>query len=168
LWISGNISFTFMVILQEIILMVDDEATDGGLVRIAVEKMDKRFRVEVVTDGEEAIKYLVGDGGFGDRKKFPIPMLILLDLRMPGMDGVEFLEWLRRDGRFTFIPVVVLSGAVPLDAGRASQLGVRACLQKQVDFCVLVSELRSVLLEWVPMIPPGPGPHRFGTDSTLD
>jgi CheY-like chemotaxis protein len=157
-----------MVTLQEIILMVDDEATDGELVRIAVEKMDKRFRVEVVTDGEEAIKYLVGDGGFGDRRKFPIPTLILLDLKMPGMDGVGFLEWLRRDGRFTFIPVVVLTGAVWLDAARASQLGVRACLPKEADFCGLVRELRRVLSEWVPMIPPGPRPHGFETDSALD
>jgi len=94
---------------KEVVLLVEDDLDDVFLVRTALAKAGLRFGLEVVSDGLEAVEYLRGAGGYGDRKKFPFPRAILLDLRMPRMDGFGFLQWLRKEKKFGGLPVVVVA-----------------------------------------------------------
>src|SRR5439155_21926607 len=95
--------------------------------------------VQSVTDGDEALDYLEGKPPFSDRELYPVPRLVLLDLKMPRVSGFEVLSWVRADPALQVMPVVVLSSSShDVDVRRAYQLGANSYVVKPVAFDSLV------------------------------
>jgi len=106
--------------------------------------MERIRLVGRVADGSEAIAYLKGDGAFADRLKFPFPDLLLLDLKMPGVDGFEVLRWLQTQS-FPKLVVIVLSGSERReDMTQALQLGADFYQTKQIDLAQQIRMLKVV------------------------
>src|SRR5947209_1534265 len=93
-----------------LVLMVDDSEDACLLIRAAVERMGRLHFIGSISNGEELIAYLKGSGQYADRLRYPVPDLLLLDLKMPRKDGFEVLEWLQTQP-FPDMIVVVLSGS---------------------------------------------------------
>src|SRR5436190_1152068 len=105
------------------VLLADDSEDDRLFTRLAFRNHPRLVIVEEVTNGEETIAYLSGTGVYSDRRRYPFPDLLLLDLRMPRFDGFEVLEWLQRQ-QFRDLKVVVVSGSfLPPDIARTLALG---------------------------------------------
>jgi CheY-like chemotaxis protein len=105
------------------ILQVEDEETDVLLLRLVFEKAAVACPLQVVRDGQTAIDYLSGAGVYADRKTFPLPCLVLLDLNLPIREGLEVLAWIRQHPVFRNLVVVVFSSsALPEDIERAYNL----------------------------------------------
>src|SRR5438105_4362843 len=106
------------------ILLVEDREDDVVLVRKALTKGHINTPVQVVHNGEQALAYLKGEEPYENRDEYPMPNLVLLDLRMPGMDGFEVLQWIRRQPGLSGLRVVVLTSSdEPRDVKRAYELG---------------------------------------------
>ena len=106
-----------------LILMVDDSEDDCLLIKMAVSKAQRLSFIGSVSDGEEVVSYLNGQGKYADRDKYPVPDMLLLDLMMPRKNGFEVLEWLQRQP-FEDMVVVVLSGSDQVqDVKKAMSLG---------------------------------------------
>ena len=115
------------------ILLVEDQPDDQFLTLRTLRKL-KITNVMVANEGEEALRFLQGDRKLREEPPVLLPSLILLDLRMPKVDGFEFLEALRSDERIKEIPVIVLtSSPQEKDQSRCMQLGVKAYLNKPLD-----------------------------------
>src|SRR5438874_10668068 len=97
--------------LPTAVLHVDDDSNDTVLLQAAVLKAGAHFNLMNVADGEQAMAYLSGLGQYADRSRFPIPSLILLDLKMPRLTGFEILKWIRMHPALGDLPVLVLSGS---------------------------------------------------------
>ena len=112
--------------LQPTILLVEDNDEDVFLLRRALRKANIGCSLQVATDGEEAIDYLAGAGKFADRTVNPIPSLMLLDLKLPYVNGFEVLAWLAKQGAWKDLRIIILtsSGEEP-DRDRANQFGIR-------------------------------------------
>ena len=118
-----------------LILLVDDDANDEELARIALEYAAIPHRLQVVRDGVEALDWLLRRGPFTDRDPEPAPHLILLDLKLPRLGGLEVLERIRRDARTRLVPVVVFtSSSETSDLEEAYRRGANAYVRKPVDF----------------------------------
>jgi CheY-like chemotaxis protein len=119
-------------------LLVEDDANDARLVQIEFEKgSGSQLQLNWVKDGEQAVHYLEGNPPYTDRRKFPLPDVILLDLKMPRLNGFEFLEWLHKESpdHLRLIPVVVMSGSdLQEDIRRAYELGANCYLTKPPDW----------------------------------
>ena len=121
------------------ILLAEDDFNDKTLFEQAVEEAAEKARVRigvhVVHNGVEAITYLAGKGDFGDRIAHPFPDLIVLDLKMPLVTGLEVLQWLQDHSEYRRIPKVLLSGsAEDRDIEEAYRLGVNTYFQKPSSF----------------------------------
>jgi CheY-like chemotaxis protein len=117
--------------IKPVILLAEDDDNDVFFMRRALQKAQADFTLKVVTDGQLATDYLSGGGKYADREEFPIPSVILLDLKMPFLDGFEVLEWIRARSSFDGIPVAVLtSSAEERDRRRARELGACAYFVK--------------------------------------
>lgn len=131
------------------ILYVDDDENDIDLVKLASEPAHVSECLRTVKSGPEAIDYLHGRGVYGDRVKFPLPKLILLDLRMPQMNGLELLRWLRGEPDYAGVVVIIFtSSAHPDDVRRAWELGANAFVQKPSTFAELVKFLQLLTTFW--------------------
>jgi CheY-like chemotaxis protein len=116
------------------ILIVDDNADDALLIKRAVLSLRPKNPVRIVLSGKAMTDYLEGKGGHADRQTFPYPGLILLDLRMPEMNGFELLQWLKIQPSHAGIPVIVISSYDRQREIRKSyQLGARTFLSKPVN-----------------------------------
>src|SRR5215216_1937875 len=93
------------------VLHVEDSFDDRYLFARAAERAEVSFRVLTVEDGQQAIEYLKGVKTFANRKKFPVPELVLLDLKMPVLGGFEVLEWIRKQSKFRDLPVFVFTSS---------------------------------------------------------
>ncbi len=91
------------------ILLAEDDKNDVFLMKRAFDKAGIGNPLYLVNDGQEVVDYMEGTGKFSDRNKYPIPGLLLLDLKMPLMDGFDVLAWLRTHSQFDTLPVVVLT-----------------------------------------------------------
>ena len=132
------------------ILLVEDDPNDIILIKRAFEKTRITNPLQVVEDGEEAISYLAGKGRYADREKYPLPMLLLLDLKLPRKSGHEVLEWLRQQPILKRLTVVVLtSSQQSSDVNRAYDLGANSYLVKPVTFDALVEMVKSLNFYWI-------------------
>ncbi len=132
------------------VLLVEDDPNDVILIRRAFEKARILNPFKVVHNGEEAVSYLRGEGRFSDRGEYPLPILIILDLKMPRMSGLEFLQWLSEEPALKRIIVVVLtsSNEAP-DINLAYELGANSYLVKPVQFDDLMRIVRELHLYWL-------------------
>jgi CheY-like chemotaxis protein len=132
------------------ILVVEDNADDVLLLQRAFKKAALQNPLHVVGDGQAAIDYLGGTAGYGDRERFPLPALVLLDLKLPRRTGHEVLDWIRAQPGLRRIPVAVLTTSRESpDINRAYDLGVNSYLAKPVDFDALLALVRTVQLYWI-------------------
>lgn len=132
------------------VLLVEDDLNDIFFVKRAFQKARLTTPLQVVTDGEEAIRYLRGEGKFSDRKNFPLPNLIVTDIKMPRRGGFEVLEWIKREaGALRRIPVVVVSssGGLP-DINRAYDLCANAYMIKPVNFREVENLFERIMEYW--------------------
>ena len=121
------------------ILQVEDREEDVFLLEYAFKQADIRNPVRVAIDGREALAYLSGDGKFADRGQFPLPCLVLLDLKLPHLMGLDVLAWVRQHPTLRSLLVIVLSSSINEgDVRRAYELGANAFLVKPSDANVLV------------------------------
>jgi CheY-like chemotaxis protein len=116
------------------ILLVEDEANDILLLKIAFEDAGIAVPLRVVTDGQMAVDYLSGAGAFADRNKFPTPCLVLLDLKLPRKSGFEVLKWIREQPPLRRIVVIVFTSAEhEQDVAKAYELGANSYVVKAMD-----------------------------------
>jgi len=116
---------------REHILLAKDNENDATLLRRAIESANIKASLQVVRDGQEAVDYLAGVNSYADRIVHPFPKLMLLDLRMPRLDGFEVLNIVRGRLGFTQLPVIVLTHSEnPADIRRAYELGATSYFRK--------------------------------------
>jgi CheY-like chemotaxis protein len=133
-----------------VILLVEDDANDVFLMQRACRKVELPNPLQVVGDGDEAVDYLAGAGRYTDRAQYPLPALVLLDLKLPRKGGLEVLEWLRKQETLRRLPVVVLtSSKEPADVNRAYDLGANSYLVKPLGFDALLDLVRSLNVYWL-------------------
>jgi two-component system, chemotaxis family, response regulator Rcp1 len=131
---------------EPVILLLENEENDVFFIRRALAAVQYKGQVHVVATATQARSYLEGAGEYKDRIYFPMPDLIISDLKMPGKTGVEFLEWIRNDTRYFQIPFVMLSGsALPEDREAAFRNGARAFFTKSGDFSVMRERVQEIL-----------------------
>jgi CheY-like chemotaxis protein len=139
------------------ILMVEDDPKDVELTLTALEDYNLANEVVVTRDGQEALDYLHCRGQFSGRVH-ENPAVILLDLKLPKVDGLEVLNRIRADDRLKMIPVVVLtSSREERDMMRSYQLGVNAYVVKPVDFHEFVNAVKELGVFWAVINQPPPG-----------
>lgn len=120
---------------QSVILLVDDNPDDIFLTKRAFDRAGVTHQVPSVTGGAEAIAYLSGDSPFQDRIQYPLPDLMLLDIKMPAVDGFEVLRWVRRQSHLSRLNVVMLTSSDDLrDVNLAYMLGANSFLVKPLNF----------------------------------
>jgi len=139
------------------ILMVEDDARDVELSLTALEQYNLANEVVVVGDGEEALDYLYRRGKFMARPSGN-PAVLLLDLKLPKVDGLEVLQQIKTDAQLKMIPVVVLtSSREERDMVASYQLGVNAYVVKPVDFHAFVNAVKELGIFWALINEPPPG-----------
>jgi CheY-like chemotaxis protein len=132
------------------ILLVEDSPDDALLIQRAFRKANLANPVELVRDGEDAVAYLSGAAPYEDRERFPLPVFMLLDLKLPRRSGLEVLAWVREQPALRRLPVGVLtSSRESVDVNRAYDLGVNSYLTKPVGFEALIEMVKSVNLYWL-------------------
>ncbi|MEH1942111.1 MAG: response regulator [Nostoc sp.] len=131
------------------ILLVEDNPDDEALTLRALKKNNILNEVVVARDGAEALDYLFGKGVYADRDMSVMPNLILLDLKLPKMDGLEVLRHLRTDDRTKILPVVILtSSKEEQDLINGYSLGANSYVRKPVDFSQFSEAVRQLGLYW--------------------
>jgi len=138
------------------VLIAEDDANHVELVRRALDQTGYGWPVHCVTDGQEAIEYLAGKGKFGNREEFPLPNILLLDLKMPRKDGFEVLKWIEDQRTISLglkeMRVVVLTASDEIrDVNRAYQLGAASFIVKPVEFSEFREMVGSMLRYWTAM-----------------
>jgi CheY-like chemotaxis protein len=141
------------------ILLVDDDENDVFMVQKATARSGAGHTIQAVRDGEEAICYLRGVGQYADRQKFPLPNVIVTDLKMQRVSGFDFLRWLRSHPECGVIPALVFtSSRMDQDILEAYKLGANSFLTKPVSLEGLVELLRITYEYWSRCeCPPTPG-----------
>lgn len=129
-----------------LILIVEDDPNDVHFLMRAFKKVDLQQDIRVAHDGQEAIEYLTGVGPYADRRRYPVPCLVILDLKLPRRNGLEVLEWLRKREEYADLPVcMVTSSDHDGDQAAAARYDVDCYRVKPVTFAQLVqlaAELR--------------------------
>ncbi|MBZ0092707.1 MAG: response regulator [Sulfuricellaceae bacterium] len=135
---------------NKIILLVEDNPDDETLTLRALKKSKILNEIVVARDGAEALDYLFGTGAFAGRDTSIQPQLILLDLKLPKVDGLEVLKRLRADPRTALLPVTVLTTSnEERDVVTSYQLGVNSYVRKPVDFDSFIEAVRQLGLYWL-------------------
>jgi CheY-like chemotaxis protein len=132
------------------ILIAEDSSDDYQLLEMAIHRAALAVNYFRVHDGREAQAYLLGENGFMDRARFPLPHLILADVKMPCMDGMELLNWLRSQDGFKRIPFVFLSASgASQDVNNAFDLFANSYLVKPGRYDDLVQMVKDVRRYWL-------------------
>lgn len=133
-----------------VILLVEDREDDVILIKRSFSQAGLENPIHVARDGEEAIEYLSGVGMYANRAEHPLPELILLDLKMPKVDGFEVLEWIRGHKTLRSIPVLVLTSSEQIrDVNRAYELGANSFFVKPLDFDAMSSAASLIRDYWL-------------------
>jgi CheY-like chemotaxis protein len=132
------------------VLLVEDDLNDIFLVKRAFKMAEMQNPLQVVTDGEEAIAYLLGKGKYANREVHPLPKLIVMDIKMPRLSGFEVLEWIKsQQGALRRVPVIIVSSSDnPADINRAYELGANAYMVKPVNFRAVEHLFESITQYW--------------------
>ncbi len=132
------------------ILLVEDRREDAELALMALKKYNLVNSVEWVKDGEDALEYIFAEGRYQERNIMDRPKVILLDLKMPKVDGIEVLRKIRSDYRVKSIPVVILTTSQEeQDILNAYNLNVNAYMLKPVEFSGFVEAIKSMGFFWI-------------------
>jgi len=134
---------------SEMILLAEDDENDVLLIQRAFNKAGMRNKLKVVRNGQQAIEYLSAQGPYNNREKFPLPFLVLLDLKMPGVDGFEVLDFVKHDSNLKRLLVVVLTSSnLQAAVDRAYVLGANSYLVKPVEFDEMVHLIQRFEAYW--------------------
>lgn len=145
---------------EKVILLVEDNADDEELTLRALAKSNIVNRVVVARDGVEALDFLFMRGAYATRDANDGPQVVLLDLKLPKLDGLEVLRQLRADSRTRRLPVVILtSSAEEQDVLRGYDLGANSYIRKPVDFTQFVEAVRQLGLYWLVLNQSVPAGH---------
>lgn len=140
------------------ILLVEDNEDDAFLLTRALKTAEIDNPVHVVTDGEQALEYLKGGGPFADRTLYPLPSLVLLDLKLPRISGFEVLQWIQNETSLPQLVVVVLSSSGETrDINMAYRFGARSYLIKPPSAGSFVDLAKGLKLYWLQL---NEGPRR--------
>jgi len=144
---------------EKLILLVEDNPKDEALTMRALRKHQIDGNVVVARDGVEALAYLLGPAGDGGRRAGPLPQLVLLDLKLPRIDGFEVLRRIRAAEQTRLLPVVILtSSAEERDLVEGYRLGTNSYVRKPVDFIEFTEAVRQLGLYWLVLNCPPPDP----------
>ncbi len=137
---------------NQTILLADDEENDVFLMQRAFEKARLLNPLQVVSDGEQALDYLAGQGIYADRLIYPFPVILILDLKMPKKSGLEVLETIRQQREYQSLPIVVLTSSFEHpDLEKAFALGANSYLVKPADFESLIKLMVRLQGSWMIM-----------------
>jgi two-component system response regulator len=142
---------------EKTILLVEDNPSDIALTKRALLKNGITNRLVVAEDGQEALDYLFGAGAHAARDAADLPVLVLLDLKLPRIDGLEVLSRIRADRRTRRVPVVILtSSSEELDIAGGYDRGTNSYIRKPVDFDQFAEVVRNLGLYWLVVNEPPP------------
>jgi DNA-binding response OmpR family regulator len=131
------------------VLHVEDDPNDRLFVERAFKNAGIPVELRAVASGEEAVHYLSAEGAFADRKQFPSPAFVLLDLKLTGMSGFEILEWARKQGASKLLPIAVLtSSREGADVRRAYEAGATTYFVKPADTDDLHALIKTLAGYW--------------------
>ncbi len=143
--------------MNKSILLVEDNPDDAALTLRALKKNNIVNEVVVARDGVEALDYLFATGAYAGRDLTLMPTVVLLDLKLPKIDGLQVLQRLRADERTRLLPVVVLtSSREDIDLLRSYSLGASSYVRKPVDFIEFVEAVRNLGMYWLMLNEPPP------------
>jgi CheY-like chemotaxis protein len=129
---------------------VDDDENDIFFVKRAFTEINVHCTFQMLKNGQEVVDYLGGHGDYANRDRFPLPMMILMDLKMPIMDGFQVLTWLRARPGIKVIPTIVFSSSdLPGDITRAYELGANSFMTKSVTYDGLLLKLQTLSQYWL-------------------
>jgi len=139
-----------MRVRDDVILLAEDDPNDVLLIQRAFQRNHVANPVQVVRDGEEALAYLSGQAPFADRERHPLPVLMLMDLKMPRKSGLEVLAWVRQQPGLKRLPIIVLTSSNQSpDINRAYELGANSYLVKPAGFDSLLDLVKNLDMYWL-------------------
>jgi CheY-like chemotaxis protein len=131
---------------QKTVLVVEDERSDLFSLERAFRQIGSGFALQVVETGQEAVCYLEGKEPYSDRTQYPLPVLLILDLRLPGMSGLDLLKWIRQQPLFKELPIIAFTAYGNRDLPRAYELGLDFYLLKPAEANSLAEVLQALNL----------------------
>ena len=135
---------------RESILLVEDDADEIHLMKRALAKASLNNPLNVISHGGEVIPYFEGKGPYADRTQYPLPGLVFLDLKLPGISGLYLLAWIKGNPDHRHIPVVLFTSSDdPEDLRRAYQFGANSYLIKPIEFDDFVEMIRVTGTYWI-------------------
>jgi two-component system response regulator len=144
---------------DKLILLVEDNRDDEELTLRALKKNNIKNEVVVARDGANALDFLFGAGTYAGRDLTVMPQVVLLDLKLPKVDGLEVLRQLRGNERTRFLPVVILTSSnEEQDRLRGYKSGANSYIRKPVDFGKFIEAVKQLGLYWLVLNEPAPAP----------
>jgi CheY-like chemotaxis protein len=139
---------------RPVVLLVEDDVSDAQLIKIALGRTPGEVNLIRIEDGDRAVDYLTGTAPYDDREKYPLPLTMLLDIKLPKRSGLELLQWLRSQaGPLKRLPVMMLtSSSHRIDVNRAFERGANAYFTKPEtlkELVAMLADLKSFWLQWV-------------------
>lgn len=132
------------------ILLLDDDPQDEMLMTRTLRKINLSNRLEVVRDGQQALDFLLGEGEFADRAGRPLPAVVLLDISLPRLSGLEVLERLRANPRTNMLPIVMMTSSdEEADRMRSYRNGANSFVHKPLDFTEFAETVAHLGVYWL-------------------
>src|SRR5947209_13477030 len=139
-----------MLPAEAVILIAEDLPNDVFLIRRAFDRAGAKNSLPVVRNGEECLAYLYGQGEYANRDAYPLPDILLLDLKMPKIDGFEVLRQIRANKAFASLRIIVLTSSEEIrDVNRAYELGANSFLVKPLEFENLTAMMTTLCAFWL-------------------